>query len=440
MGIATHTKRLTGWIRNVTSGVVKTFSRLHKGARKAAPAIIEETSEKALAAKKGIFGARRKITATFKRPLSDISHLSIMMVIALALFSGFSTFSLDTQEQKVNPLMLTTTENKTKTTYISEERQRVLEADVVATIAGWHSRQLGADAATVADKLNNQYNMLGTTIDSISTIPILGVSPTAIGSTKEIKKYVVQAGDTLSTIAAKFGISTDTIRYANNIENVDDIKPGVELTILPVTGVLYTVKTGDTLAGIATQFEVTESVIVSTNNLEGVDISDGMQLLIPDGAIPEAPKPVETTTSSSEDNYGSGGSSGSSTAQFGNGNFIFPTVNAEGYYNGYHYWAIDIPGGYGTPIYASDSGRIVEAKYGWNGGFGNTILIDHGNGYFTRYGHMSSLEILDGYVSKGQVIGYMGSTGRSTGTHLHFEILLGGSQQNPCNYFGGCSG
>ena len=106
-----------------------------------------------------------------------------------------------------------------------------------------------------------------------------------------------------------------------------------------------------------------------------------------------------------------------------------------GYYNGYHNWAIDIPNSIGTPIFAADSGRIVEAQYGYNGGYGNTILIDHGDGSQTRYGHMSSLAIIGGYVSKGQVIGYMGSTGRSTGSHLHFEIIIGGVRQNPMNYF-----
>jgi murein DD-endopeptidase MepM/ murein hydrolase activator NlpD len=106
-----------------------------------------------------------------------------------------------------------------------------------------------------------------------------------------------------------------------------------------------------------------------------------------------------------------------------------------GFYNGYHSWAIDIPNSVGTPIFAADSGRIIEAQYGYNGGYGNTILIDHGDGYQTRYAHMSSLAIIGGYVSKGQVIGYMGSTGRSTGAHLHFEIILNGSRQNPINFF-----
>jgi murein DD-endopeptidase MepM/ murein hydrolase activator NlpD len=162
--------------------------------------------------------------------------------------------------------------------------------------------------------------------------------------------------------------------------------------------------------------------------------------MVPDGEIPEIPKPVVQTPVATTTTKNGGGSQGSSQAIAPSGQFMFPTVHPQGYYNGYHNWAIDIPGATGTPIYAADSGRIVEAQYGWSGGYGNTILIDHGNGYTTRYGHMNSLAVIGGYVTKGQVIGYMGSTGRSTGTHLHFEIIIGGRQSNPCNYFGGCSG
>jgi murein DD-endopeptidase MepM/ murein hydrolase activator NlpD len=245
-------------------------------------------------------------------------------------------------------------------------------------------------------------------------------------------------GDTLSTIATKFNVSTDTIRYANSVADIDSIAPGDKLIIPPVTGVLHTVAAGETTAGIAKRYGASEAMIISQNDLYGEELAVGMKVMVPDGEIPEAPKPVQTQVASKS--TGSGGSQGSSQRTIASGQFIFPTINAQGYYNGYHYWAIDIPGGYGTPIFAADSGRIAEAQYGWSGGFGNTILIDHGNGYTTRYGHMSSLAVIGGYVTKGQVIGYMGSTGRSTGTHLHFEIIIGGSQLNPCNYFGGCSG
>ena len=171
-------------------------------------------------------------------------------------------------------------------------------------------------------------------------------------------------------------------------------------------------------------------MIISQNDLYGEELTVGRQLIIPDGEIPAQPKPAavapKTTTR---------GTIGNSSARYGSGNFRFPTIiGPNGYYNGYHWWAIDIPNRIGTPIFAADSGRIVEARYGWNGGYGNTILIDHGNGFKTRYAHLSSIYIIGGYVSKGQVIGGMGSTGRSTGSHLHFEIIVNGSLQNPLRY------
>ncbi len=407
-----------------------------------APALKSEIGDRTQATKKGIFGIRRYLLATFRRPLSDVSHLSIIMVIVLALFSGFSTLSIgDSNSGSVstNPF---SPAQQSASQFVSADQQRLLEADAVATLAGWYSNKLGQDAALVAEKMNNDLSTIDTRVNYLASVPVAAVDDSSSSQAAGVKSYVVQSGDTLSTIASKFNISTDTVRYANGITNVDDLKPGDTLTILPVSGVLHTVASGDTLAGIASRYLVTEAIIVSTNDLWGVDITEGMKLLIPGGEIPEAPKPtpVAKATTSSDDSSDFGGSSGSTSAINGSGNFMFPTSNGEGYYNGYHNWAIDVPGGIGTPIYASDSGRIVEAKYGYNGGYGNTILIDHGNGYQTRYAHMSSLNIIDGYVSKGQVIGYMGSTGRSTGSHLHFEIITGGTRLNPCNFFGGCSG
>ncbi len=441
MGISTHTKGLASRIAKAASGVVNFVKRIIKGAATVSPTLKTEIGEKTQATKKGIFGVRRYLLNAFRRPLSDVSHLSIVMVIVLALFSGFSTLSLGESGGSVstNPF---NPAQQSASQFVSADQQRLLEADAVATLAGWHSDKLGQDAALVAEKMNNDLSTVDSRVNYLASVPVVAVDDSSSSQATGVKSYVVQSGDTLSTIASKFNISTDTVRYANGIANVDDLKPGDTLTILPVSGVLHTVASGDTLAGIASRYLVTEAIIVSTNDLWGVDITDGMKLLVPGGEIPEAPKPtpVSKATISSDDSNGSGGSNGSTSATFGSGNYMFPTSNAEGYYNGYHNWAIDIPGGIGTPIYAADSGRIVEAKYGYNGGFGNTILIDHGNGYQTRYGHMSSLNIIDGYVSKGQVIGFMGSTGRSTGSHLHFEIITGGTRLNPCNFFGGCSG
>ena len=377
--------------------------------------------------------AKRRTISLYKRPMSDISHLSIVLVIIFALISGIPGTFITAEKVTLDPFVPTKVANEA---YVTTNEQRILEADSVATLSSIYSENLGQDAAKAAEDLNNKINVASGSGEYIASLPIVSMPDSASGRNKIIK-YIVQGGDTLSTIAAKFNITTATVRYANNITDENSIKPGQELTILPVTGLLYTVADGDTLAGIAARYKANQEMIIAQNYLYGEDIKPGMQLLIPDGEIPEAPKPVETTNTTNDDsNTSSSGSYSNSSARYGSGNFMFPTsVGPMGYYNGYHYWAIDTPNSIGTPILAADSGRIVEAKYGYNGGYGNTILIDHGNGFQTRYAHMTSLAVIGGYVSKGQVIGYMGSTGRSTGSHLHFEIILNGSRQNPMNYF-----
>jgi murein DD-endopeptidase MepM/ murein hydrolase activator NlpD len=250
----------------------------------------------------------------------------------------------------------------------------------------------------------------------------------------KFKNYVVQGGDTLSVIASKFGVTTNSIKWSNpGVRNIDSIKPGISLKIPTVTGIVYKVARGDSVELIASRYKSSSSLIISVNDLYGEKIQPGMTILIPNGTVAEV-KPVQVAVASS--GSASAGRYGSSSYIASTGRLRFPTViGRNGYYNGYHWWAIDIPNSIGTPIYAADSGRIVEAKYGWNGGFGNTILIDHGNGMQTRYAHMSTLIIRGGYVTKGQKIGGMGSTGRSTGSHLHFEVIVNGTKINPTRYF-----
>ena len=425
MSISTPLRKLIRW-------PAKAASRLAH----IQPAIKEDLSEKALGTKERALRARRKVIALFRRPMNDISHIGIIIVILIALLSGVSAMFGTSAEVNVNPFIPV---KETTKQYVSSTEKRILQADSITTVAYYiDTTKLGPDAAAVTEQLNTQVSSSTGGVEYLASLPIVENS-TANSNSNKITDYVVLNGDTLSTIAAKFNVSTDTIRYANSITDVDSLSPSDKLTIPPVTGVLHTVAAGDTTAGIAKRYGASEALIISQNDLYGEDLTVGMKIMVPDGEIPEAPKPVVQTPVATSTKI-SGGSQGSSAAIAPTGQFIFPTIHPQGYYNGYHTWAIDIPGGYGTPIYAADSGRIVEAQYGWSGGYGNTILIDHGNGYTTRYGHMSSLAVIGGYVTKGQVIGYMGSTGRSTGTHLHFEIIINGVQSNPCNYFGGCSG
>lgn len=419
-GITTPHKKLIRWLARPASALAKIK-----------PFIKTDITGGVSKAKDRVFRLRKKTVTLFRRPMNDISHVSIMIVITIALLSGVSAMFGTSEEVSVNPFI---PEAANAGKYVSSTEKRIVQADSVTTVAYYIDQaKLGPDAAAVTEQLNTQIVSNYGGAEYLASVPIVQNS-TNTASQNKITDYIVQGGDTLSTIAVKFNVSTDTIRFANNITDVDSISPGDKLIIPPVTGVLHTVSSGETTASIAKRYSANEALIISQNDLYGEDLTVGMKLMVPDGEIPEAPKPVVETKVVSNTSSG-GGSFGSSQQIAASGQFVFPTINAQGYYNGYHNWAIDIPGAVYTPIFASDSGRIVEAQYGWNGGYGNTILIDHGNGYTTRYAHMVELAVIGGYVSRGQVIGYMGSTGRSTGSHLHFEILIGGSRQNPIYYF-----
>ena len=250
----------------------------------------------------------------------------------------------------------------------------------------------------------------------------------------EIIYYAVQSGDTISTIARRFGLTVNTILWANNLSAFSLIRPGDSLTILPASGIMYAVKSGDTITKIAAKYGVDAAKILATNNI-GDGLKVGQKLILP-GA-----RKISEQTTVARANTQSGLSVISSlikspTVQAGTGKMAWPTV---GYritqYFSWRHNGVDIGNKIGTPIYAADAGVVELAKTGYNGGYGNTIVINHGGGRKTRYGHASKLFVKVGdEVEKGENIAAMGSTGRSTGSHLHFEVLINGIRYNPLNY------
>lgn len=249
----------------------------------------------------------------------------------------------------------------------------------------------------------------------------------------EIIDYEVQGGDTLSTIGKKFNISTDTIKWANNLTS-ESIKPGQILKILPVTGVSHKVVSGDTLDSVAKKYSAEKQAIVDFpfNDIgDDFRLSVGTVLIIPDGVPPEVknpPKPKITPQYIAQ-----GVSSSPTFSAPAGGNFSWPTsfVYISQYFAWYHP-GLDLPNPAAPPVRASDGGRVIVAGWPDNYGYGNRIVIDHGNGYQTLYAHLSNIYVSVGQsVSRGQTIGQMGSTGRSTGTHLHFEIHYKGVSLNP---------
>jgi LysM repeat protein len=260
-----------------------------------------------------------------------------------------------------------------------------------------------------------------------------GLSQTTIGNRprEAVAYYTVEGGDTISTIAEKFGISSNTILWENKLGPRDYIKPGEKLTILPMSGVSHQVQSGDTLDKIAKKYSVTTDEILQYNKLADASAIEKNQILvIPGGVMPEEPKPKPQASSSGFAlfNIPPPASSSSGTK------LQWPTTGhrISQYYRIGHP-AIDITGNYSQPIYAADDGR-AEAV-GWGTGYGNRIILNHGNGIKTLYGHASKIFIKTGdYVKRGQTIGMIGCTGWCTGPHIHFEVIVNGAKPNPLSY------
>jgi len=217
----------------------------------------------------------------FKRSTRRFSHYAVMLIFLIVMVVGIATRPSDEKTEK-NPYLF----NK-----VNEEVNEVTYMQSVATIGG-----------IVDDKISQQVYEVVTKND---TAPVLAVSgngflakpalsearSTGDRPKNDIQEYIVKDGDTLSTVANSFGLTTDTLRWANNIGDPDSVKPGTKLLIPPVVGVLYTAQAGDTVESIATRFGGSASMIVAQNDLYGEDIKAGMRIMIPDGVGPEVPEP-----------------------------------------------------------------------------------------------------------------------------------------------------
>lgn len=264
---------------------------------------------------------------------------------------------------------------------------------------------------------------LNTTIVSESallpTVGPMGVTEDEAvgGSFDQVSVYVVRKGDSLSQIADMYGVTVDTILSANDMKKGDTIKEGDILLILPFSGVEHTVVKGDTLQSIAKKYKVELEEILLSNDIDtDTKLAVGEKLMIPGGSL----SGTSTTTGSSS--VAKGGSKPSPKVV--SGYFINPVPGARktrGTSSTHR--GVDLAAPTGTPIYASAPGRVTFARTGYNGGFGTLVIIVHDNGTETLYAHMSKLGTTSGKrVDRGEVIGYVGNTGRSTGPHLHFEV------------------
>jgi len=284
----------------------------------------------------------------------------------------------------------------------------VMFAPIIAN--NYPTRATAAETQSPSAVLN-----LATDVSGMDTQTTESVKPR-----RDVEAYTVVSGDTLSSIAKAYGVDVTSIAYLNDFAKAELLRPGDVVKIPPVSGIIVKVKSGDTIASLAKKYGLPSPQPIvdwpynSFANDETFALSAGQTLVIPDGKPPEAaPAPVFSTP-----NVG--------LFTRGNGVFSWPTSGIITQYFSWYHSGVDIANHIGTAILAADSGRVVSVLYE-NHDYGYHVIIDHGNGYQTLYGHMSEIWVNVGdNVSRGQQIGKMGSTGRSTGSHLHFTVYIGG--------------
>lgn len=245
----------------------------------------------------------------------------------------------------------------------------------------------------------------------------------------KVIEYAVGKGDTLSTIAEKFGISVETIRWANDLTN-DSISVNDTLKILPVTGIAYKVEKGDTVYSIAKKLDTDAQKIVDFPfndfaNPETFSLVEGQILVVPDGI-----KPTDRPTIRRQVYIASGPTSFSSLG------FTWPARGVVSQFATWYHMALDITGDVGTPVVAAHNGVVGHISSGvWDGGYGTNLSIKNGE-VETLYAHLSGINVGVGQEVKAgsTVLGWIGMTGRTTGAHVHFEIRKNGALVNPLPY------
>jgi len=291
--------------------------------------------------------------------------------------------------------------------------------------------------------------------------PVEGLSKSAETTTDapaesryEFITYEVVPGDTIFGISESYGLQAESLLWTNYTtlrDNPAAIYPGQVLTIPPEDGVLYTWNKGDGLNGVSDGLNVTPEAIIEWpgNNLSYETVGDFTNPNIEHGTVIFAPggsryfydwaasilardEPAESAI------WGEGKCAPATVGPIGTGVFIWPannpTISGYDFSPEINHWGIDVAGDLYDPLYAVDNGVIVYA--GWSDwGYGNVIAIDHGNDFQSLYAHLESLNVGCGaFVTRGDIIGYMGSTGKSSGPHLHYELILGSGRVNPHHY------
>lgn len=373
---------------------------------------------------------------------------------------------------------------------VTNGKEDMVEEPVRPELIAKNTHYLGAGTIEAVPSIDYDYEDTEQLPDmtvpgSIAIIPGTGEEPgipsetptTPAAPRKKIETYAVRSGDTVTSIAHKFGVTVGTIISANDLSKNGALHIGDSLKIPAVTGVVHVVTRGDTIDRIARLYKADATVIRETNELTPKStLTIGTELLIPGGIEPEIAIPVAVKTPSTPvatkppkitinnktvtlkpdvpiariknkavDVYQEIVNDGSdtrakpadvdATAPVSTKQLLWPTNHhIITQYYGWKHTGVDLDGDYTDPIYASADGVVTTV--GWNnGGYGLQIIIDHPNGIRTRYAHSSKVFVTQGQqVKRGEVIAMIGTTGRSTGTHLHYEVYVNGVRKNPLTY------
>lgn len=300
-------------------------------------------------------------------------------------------------------------------------------------------------AATNIDP--NPHKGLGDTLMTSGGVALLayagpgGTVADVAGSAQSdrISIYVVRPGDTLSDIASMFDVSINTIIWANDLKSSTDVHPGDTLVILPISGIKRTVVKGDTLKSIAKKYNADATEIAQFNGLDAdAPLTVGTEIIIPGGELVTAVSSSGSSATSKKVIYEPyiGGSGPIYSGYYNNP--VPSAILTQGLHGRN---AVDLGAARGSPIYAAAAGTVIIARNNgaWNGGYGNYVVISHDNGSQTLYAHMTRAAVTAGtQVAKGQLIGYVGSTGLSTGSHLHFEVRGAANPLKNCRVGGTC--
>ena len=251
-------------------------------------------------------------------------------------------------------------------------------------------------------------------VEDSSLLPVMGpmgsIADVDTYKLDQITTYTVQPGDNLSKIAKMFGVSVGTIYWANDLKRGDLVKEGQILVILPISGIQHEIKKGDTVDSIAKKYKADTDEIMVYNNISK-DLKVGDTIIIPNAELSPVPSSVVNIAR------------GTNGPNLG-GYFIRPIQGGRKSQGLHGFNGVDLANSCGTPIFASASGTVLVARFsGWNGGYGRYVVMAHPNGTQTVYSHLSVVNVSVGqYITQGSVIGSVGSTGQSTGCHIHFEV------------------